>query len=443
MKDMEVWLLAYLVNASWQIPLVFLAAWGAARLAANAGPGLEHRVWAGALMAEALVPACPWSPTDLWLRIEALMALRGGRSGGDVRIVLGPGAGVPGTLQVSMVVLWVLLIAFAVGAAYAACRMAWGLVQTRRMLRGAERLLLQGEREQKWARLQRAFGFGGNAPELAVAQIAGPVTVGVRRRVLLAPRGFLKDIPAGDFEAVVAHEFAHMARHDFAKNLIYGVMVLPVAWHPALWLTRARMVESRERVCDAMAADAVDGREGYARSLLRLAGMLSQAAPAVALQALGIFDSRDFERRIMKLTEKSVEMRGARRAIVIAVCALIGVAACASALALRVGVDDSAANSSVTKPKHIDVKMLKLVHQVPPQYPKQAKVEHVEGKVMLNAIIGKDGSVEHIDVQQSVRGDLDQAAIDAVRQWKYEPVLLNGEPIEVETTINVTYSLKR
>lgn len=136
MKDMDIWLLAYLVNALWQAPLVFLAAWGAARLAAKAGPGMEHRVWAGALMAEALVPACPLSPTDLWLRIEALMALGGGKTGGDVRIVLGPTAGLPGTLQVPAVVLWVLLIAFAIGAAYAACRMAWGLVQTRRMLRG-------------------------------------------------------------------------------------------------------------------------------------------------------------------------------------------------------------------------------------------------------------------------------------------------------------------
>lgn len=265
----------------------------------------------------------------------------------------------------------------------------------------------------------------------------------MRRRVLLAPRDFLESVPTSDFEAVVAHEFAHMARHDFAKNLIYGLIALPVAWHPVLWLTRARIVESRERVCDAMAAGAVEGRESYARSLLRLASALSGAEPVAALHALGIFDSRDFERRIMNLTGKRVEIRGARRMIVAAACGLIGLAVCASALTLRVGVDDSATNSTAAKPKHIDVKMLKIVHMVTPKYPVQAKTDRLSGVVLLNTIVGKDGSVEHIDVKQSLRDDCDQAAIDAVRQWQYEPVLLNGQPIDVETTITVTFSLKQ
>jgi TonB family protein len=443
MRSAEAWLLAYLVNALWQIPLVFLAAWGAARLAAKAGERLEHRIWVVALVAEIFVPACPWSPADLWLRVQALTALVGGKAGGEVRIVLGPGVGVPGTLQVPAVVLWVLLIAFAGSAVYAACRIAWGLVETLRMLRAAEPLRLQGERGQSWLRIQKAFAFEGNAPELAVAPIAGPVTVGMRRRVLLAPRDFLESVQAVDFEAVVAHEFAHMVRHDFSKNLLYGAIALPAAWHPALWLTRARIAESRERICDEMAAGAVDGRERYARSLLRLASVLSTEAPAAALHAMGIFDSRDFERRIMNLTEKRIEIRGLRRMIVIAACGLIAIAACASATALRVVVDDSAADSSATKPKHVDVKMMKIVHQVTPQYPVQAKTDRLSGKVVLDAIIGKDGTVENIKVQQSLREDCDRAAIDAVRQWKYEPVMLNGEPTEVETSITVTFSLKQ
>ncbi|MGB9416344.1 MAG: hypothetical protein WCB58_08505, partial [Acidobacteriaceae bacterium] len=106
-------------------------------------------------------------------------------------------------------------------------------------------------------------------------------------------------------------------RHDFAKNLLYGLVSLPIAWHPLVWRTRARVAESRELVCDAMAADAiaaeaVGGRKHYAQSLLRLASMLSAGPRVAPLHALGILslntDARIFERRIMTLTHKRVPM---------------------------------------------------------------------------------------------------------------------------------------
>ena len=66
-------------------------------------------------------------------------------------------------------------------------------------------------------------------------------------------------------------------------------------------------------VCDAMAAETVAGRENYARSLLRLASLLVHGTPARTLHAIGIFDANIFERRVMNLTEKYVELRGVRR----------------------------------------------------------------------------------------------------------------------------------
>jgi TonB family protein len=80
-----------------------------------------------------------------------------------------------------------------------------------------------------------------------------------------------------------------------------------------------------------------------------------------------------------------------------------------------------------------------LVHRVAPQYPAQAKQAHVQGTVVLQAVIGKDGSVTSVT---ALRGDpiLTQAAIDAVRQWRYKPYYLNGEPVEVDTQISVTFS---
>ncbi len=87
-----------------------------------------------------------------------------------------------------------------------------------------------------------------------------------------------------------------------------------------------------------------------------------------------------------------------------------------------------------------NVQSAKMIRQVQPIYPQIAKTAHVQGTVLLHAIISKDGSVQEL---QYVSGPplLMKAAMDAVREWRYQPTLLNGEPVEVETTISVIFTL--
>lgn len=77
---------------------------------------------------------------------------------------------------------------------------------------------------------------------------------------------------------------------------------------------------------------------------------------------------------------------------------------------------------------------------VPPVYPQIAKAAHVSGTVVLHTIIAKDGSVKDLKV---ISGPdfLVGAAMDAVKQWTYRPTLLNGQPVEVDTTITVIFTL--
>jgi protein TonB len=79
-----------------------------------------------------------------------------------------------------------------------------------------------------------------------------------------------------------------------------------------------------------------------------------------------------------------------------------------------------------------------LLSQTKPIYPTLARQAHIQGEVVLHAIIDKDGRVAQLEV---VTGHplLVKAALDAVRQWLYRPTLLNGEPVEVDTTITVTF----
>ena len=81
-----------------------------------------------------------------------------------------------------------------------------------------------------------------------------------------------------------------------------------------------------------------------------------------------------------------------------------------------------------------------LIRKVSPTYPPLARQARIQGTVVLQAQISKDGSIQNL---QLISGHpmLAPAAIEAVRQWKYKPYLLNGEPVEVETQVQVNFTL--
>ena len=81
-----------------------------------------------------------------------------------------------------------------------------------------------------------------------------------------------------------------------------------------------------------------------------------------------------------------------------------------------------------------------LIHDVTPQYPPEAGRKRIEGTVVLMAVIGKDGTVHDVRVESGLPL-LAQAAIDAVKQWRYKPYLYNGEPVEVDSHITINFTL--
>jgi TonB family protein len=456
------WLLSYLFNALWQIPLVFSAAWIATRMLRRVHPRASHRVWVGALFLQVVLPACDLRLDTLlsWLSSWIYRA-QGGGGNVHVHVFSGSAAAAGGsTLHLQLALQTGLIVAWACCVLYFAGRLAWGLFQTSALARNATRIMPAGDTALRWKQHSQRMGITTLLPEIAASpQGIGPVTVGLRRGLLLLPPAFLEDIAPSDLDAVLAHELAHVRRRDFAKNLFYGLVSLPIAWHPVTWSTRARVAETRELICDAMAADAiaaesVTGRKQYARSLLRVASVLSARPRVATLHALGILslntDGRIFERRIMTLTHKPVPMNAARRILVAASCCIVALAACTTALALRADVatlTPMAGNqaSGTETPAKIHVKSSVMTGQKisgdNPTYPKEARAKKIQGAVVLDAIIGKDGAIENLSVTKSPDKLLSQSALDAVRTWRYRPYLLNGEPVEVDTTINVVYNL--
>jgi TonB family protein len=88
-----------------------------------------------------------------------------------------------------------------------------------------------------------------------------------------------------------------------------------------------------------------------------------------------------------------------------------------------------------------DVAVGMLVKKAAPVYPMIAKAAHVQGVVVLAATIGKDGKIHNLEVLGTPSSLLTGSAVDAVKSWEYKPYLLNGEPVEVESVIDVTYKL--
>jgi TonB family protein len=444
MRSLEFWILAYLLNSLWQVPLLFAAAWLAGRMLRSLGAAIEHRVWIIALLLQSLLPALSIFPWE-WLRM--LSWGRNASRPGDahVSVSIGQGTGI-GVLQLPDVLLRAITIVYVAVIAFLAARFLWRAINLSALRREAVPVPLTGQAALFWEQCSKRFEVQ-HVTIAASSRVFGPVTLGIHRKMLLLPVNVIEQLPEADFSTVIAHEFAHMRRKDFMKNLLYELLCLPVSYHPLLWLTRARIMESREMVCDQMAA-AVTGTNEYAQSLLRLASLLITGTLGRTPHTIGIFDANVFERRLMNVTEKQQEIRGVRRVAIWAACAALALLTCGSVLALGMHANEASggSDSNATKAhKQLTVSADEMSHNLltkaVPVYPPAAKKAKIQGKVVLDAVIGTDGNVENLRVISGPQ-ELQQSALDAVRQWTYKPYLLNGDPVEVETTINIIYNLE-
>ncbi len=444
MTHLELITLNYLLNALWQIPVIFLVATLAARLTRSAGPHIQHRIWVAALLLEVALPACAFAPAlrNLFL---SLFQHNSGHVTTQVTVLNATVAHSNSRLVATIAL--AALIAYIAVLSYLAARLLYRLHRTRALRRTAQPITLTRQPLTSWQRCARIFGVH-DAQLATCTAIAGPSTIGIRNRIVLLPPTLLTDLPHEDLAAALAHEFAHMRRRDFAKNLLYELIALPIAWHPFFWLTRLRIAESREMVCDELAAQMTHGATRYARSLLRLAASFSRPAPASTFHAIGILDANALERRVMTLNRKRTLAAASRRTS-IAVAVLLGAATCASAMSLRLEIPAHAIAAPPIVAAAQDsngrvqigggVAAGQIISKVNPIYPPIAKAAGVGGSVVLHAVIGKDGTVRQLAVL-SGPSMLVGSAIDAVRQWVYQPYLLNGEPVEVDTTVTVNYS---
>ena len=188
-------------------------------------------------------------------------------------------------------------------------------LRTRSIVRNARPLRLSGEKKAIWTRTENAFDVK-NASLLNSEAVCGPATVQLKAPLLLIPSRFLEHCTDHDFAAALAHEFAHVTRRDFQKNLFYEAASLLIAFHPVTWIIKSQIARTREMICDVLATEKLMDVRTYTGSLIRLASFIPCAAPlGPSSNAIGIFDTgtKLLEERIMMIRTKQKRLSRSSR----------------------------------------------------------------------------------------------------------------------------------
>ena len=323
---MEQFLVEYLANAVWQLPLLAVSAWLLLRIV-RPRPLMAHRIWLATVLAALLLP------------LPSLSRSHGSTTGEmtaasvpqTVRSDAGASFAAPETAQPLVIKnapephgwaaiasridtsleklqnphllrhtmheicgLFLLMLLFGI------VRLVRGLHAARGLVLRARPASLPADRD---AMLQRyCEALSARRPVVRIShEISSPAVVGIWRPSLLLPSAFA-GYTQDQLRAVFCHELAHVVRRDYLTNLLCHLAELPLLWHPASHVVQARVRSTRELVCDAVAAEQLEGNLPYARSLLSLAGAMLPPTP-IQHHTLSFLENRTVKERVMSLME--------------------------------------------------------------------------------------------------------------------------------------------
>lgn len=288
-------------------------------------------------------------------------------------------------------------------------------------------------------------------------QVDGPSTCGLLRPLVLLPRS-LPSRPPAEQQAVLLHELLHARRADWLALVVEEALAALVFFHPAVHWLVGRLRLAREQCVDAEVVRRLGDRHGYLDSLLAVARASARARAVPA--ATFLTESHLRERVNLLLKEVSMSRpRALAHATVAAAVLAVALAWTVAAVPLQA----AGPPASVDLRDDPSAELPKLLHRVDPVYPPEAKKDGVSGVFVIEVVIGVDGAIANPAVVLSApsaerlgqlkpqkgtpaatEGDprLAEAALAAVRQWRYQPILKDGTPVEARATLTVAFKLR-
>lgn len=395
-----------LLHFLWQGAVLGAAAWAALALLSRRRPETRYAVACAGLGLMALAP------------VATLLLLL--PKGGAAAAPLAQAAGTlalpePGTMLRLQLALqpWLpaILLVWCAGAALLALRLGGGLWMVHR-LKTEGVAPAPAEWHLVLSRLTRALGIRRSVRLLRSARVEVPMVAGWLRPVILLPLSAFTQLSPAQLEAVLAHELAHVRRHDFLVNLLQSILETLLFYHPAVWWLSSRIREERELCCDDAAVGLCKDALDYARALALLEAHRS-STPTLALSAHG----GSLMHRIHRLVHPQLLPSPRLRSLLFAGLALSALGASAYALQDAPEKEGRKAQSFqiIDDGKRLSVKTEGEVKLQPDQ--KDMVVAGKDGKFRLSE--KKDGTTRTYQVE----GDKRTYAVDG----KERPLDAEGE----------------
>lgn len=289
-------------------------------------------------------------------------------------------------------------------------------------------LLRQGRPVPDTMQRQLQAALGGFDPHRLRLHPAGPAVLWAPRSLLLIPADFLECFDADERCLVLQHEFTHLRRGDALWSLLADIAGALLWFHPLAWLALPRLRLDQELACDErVLRQAPQDEAMYARALLRSTGM---GTTPVLIPWL---DEPQLKERLhMIQRHRPGALR--RRIGFIALAALMAGGACVV----------SAATPHDRQPSPVATADLDYNLQRQPTYPASAIKNMEQGTVILDVLVGTDGKPLKLEVDPATKAapDLVKAASEAAMEWRFNPAMKNGQPVESHARVPVAFNLK-
>src|SRR5436305_10863402 len=279
-----------LVHFLWQGALIGLAAAGGLSLLKKSSAAVRYAVAAGALLLMLALPV----GTALRLAgsadatVAAGSPTRAGTSPVSASGLQAPSIAVPAALPTAVrdalpsALPWIFALWLA-GVGLLSVYHLGGYRQVRRLTRTGRPL--GDDLEATVRTLASRLGVGRAVRLLESAAVPVPAVIGWLRPVILVPASTLAGLSPRQLEAVLAHELAHVRRHDYLVNLLQAAVETLLFYHPAVWWVSSQVRRERERCCDDLAVAVCGDRLGYARALADLEGRRA-SSPSLGMAAM-------------------------------------------------------------------------------------------------------------------------------------------------------------
>src|SRR5262245_1826449 len=362
MSELNQLLLTFLLNACWQIALVAMAAAMCGWLLRGTAARYRHLLWVIALVSSFCLPLlASWrlledkSPDQARAQVTTQRANADSFSAAqlipaDIQAARPAppqqaNSFVPvGRNMAALVVVFYLLL-----LGYRSCKLFLAWRRTKAIAGSAYPVDLPAKVQTVIGECQAALGIS-RAQIMCSTSVPAPITVGIRDPLVILPEQLLQEADRDVLTSAIGHELVHVLRRDYLLNLLYELIALPLAFHPATALLKRRIRETRELGCDELVTDRLLEPAAYARSLVQLAGAAITVSRPTATITVGIADADILEERVMTILNKpKISLR--RKNLLFAAAALVFIVSCvvAAPFALRININSQEAKEKEKK----------------------------------------------------------------------------------------------